>query len=374
MSASKKFRDRLPRIRKNKVSRRKKAGEAPGTLHHVGEKLVDEVRITLHDYGPEHSESVEITELDQCRPYLEQPSKTWISVQGLHDLETLKSVWSYFNLHPLLQEDIVNTLQRPKAEEYDNNIFFVLRRLKYEQTEPGALESEQLSIVLGKNYVLSFQETHDPLFAPVLERLRVGGGRLRKLGPDYLAYALMDTIVDHYFGVLDLLGERMEKTEDLLIDDPAEETFNEIHTLRREAIFMRKSIWPLRDTLNSIIRDESAFIDEDIKIYLRDVNDHVVQIIDNLDNYRDMIMGMHDLYMTHASNKMNEVMKVLTIIATIFIPLTFIAGIYGMNFNPDAGPYNMPELSWYWGYPAIWAVMIVVTFGMIIYFKRKGWF
>lgn len=373
MSRKRKILKRLPHIGKRKTESSHTVGLAPGTLEYIGERRVEEVKITIHDYDDEHFESIEIDDIEECKPYLENPSKTWIRVWGLHDLEKLKSIWSYFNLHPLVQEDIVNTSQRPKVEEYEDNIFFILRMLRYTGGEQNRLDSEQISIVLGENYVLSFQESDTPHFAPVLERLKVVGSRLRRYGPDYLTYALIDTVVDYYFKVLIELGERMEIIEEELLENPTDDTFQKIHLVRREAIFFRKSVWPLRDVINSVIRDESRFIDESIKVYLRDVYDHMVQIIDNIENYRDMIMGMHDMYMSQVSNKMNEVMKVLTIIATIFIPITFIAGVYGMNFDPAASPYNMPELSWYWGYPAAWASMILVAAIMIFYFKRKDW-
>ncbi len=373
MADKKKFLNRLPKIGGHRSEQTPKAGSAPGTLEHIGRQRVEEVKITIHDYDEDYVKTIEITDIEECRPYLENPSKTWINVQGLHDVEKLKSIWSYFNLHPLVQEDILNTSQRPKVEEYEDNVFIVIRMLQYSQQDAGVLESEQVSIVLGENYVISFQESEIPHFAPVLERLKVVGTRLRRFGPDYLTYALIDNVVDYYFGVLNELGDHLENVEEQLIEDPTDETFHRIHKLRREAIFFRKSVWPLRDTINTIIRDDSPFIHEPIKVYMRDVYDHMVQIIDNIDNYRDMIMGMHDMYMSQISNKMNEVMKVLTIIATIFIPLTFIAGIYGMNFDPAASPYNMPELGWYWGYPAAMGIMAVVTLGMVYYFKRKDW-
>ena len=355
-----------------RIKSNKKPGSSPGTIQHVGEQRVEQVRITVFDYDESHLDEIPIVNVEESRPYLENPSKTWLNVSGLHDVEKLKSIWSYFDLHPLIQEDIVNTTQRPKAEQYENNTYFVLRMLSFSE-ENRHLDVEQVSIVLGKNYVLSFQESDKPYFQPVLDRLKSGGIRLRRHGVDYLAYALIDTIVDHYFKVLEQLGDRIESLEDELLGEAGPETFQQIHHLRHDLIFFRKSVWPLRDTLNSTIRDDSPFIRDETKIFLRDVYDHMVQIIDNIENYREMIMGMHDIYMNHISNRMNEVMKVLTIIATIFIPLTFIAGIYGMNFNPDASPYNMPELSWYWGYPAAILIMTAIAVVMIFYFKRKGW-
>ena len=352
--------------------RHKKPGAPPGTIEHIGEKRVAKISIVVHDYDQQHAEDVSLKSIEDCKPYLEDPSKTWIEVQGLHEVEKLKSIWSYFDLHPLIQEDIVNTSQRPKVEQYENCIFIVMRMLYY-SPEEQAINSEQISIILGDNFLLSFQETDKPFFKPVIDRLNISKSRMRTHGTDYLAYALMDTVADHYFTLLDIIGEQLESIEDKLFDDPDEETFQKIHLLRKKIVFARKSIWPTRDMLNSLIRDDSEFIEESTKIYVRDVYDHVIQIIDNVENYRDMIMGMHDMYMSHVSNKMNEVMKVLTIIATIFIPLTFIAGLYGMNFNPEASPYNMPELNWYYGYPAFWGLMIVVAIIMVIYFKKKDW-
>lgn len=363
----------LPRFKSRRIHSAKDPGTAPGTVQHVGEQRVEEVRITIHDYDTDHVEEIPIDDIEEARPYLENPSKTWIKVYGLHDVEKLKTIWSYFDLHPLIQEDIVSTQQRPKAEQYDNCIFFVLRALHLSGTGEESLDTEQISIVLGDRFVLSFQETDKPYFNPLLDRLKIPGARIRQRGPDYLAYTMIDTVVDHYFKVLETLGDLTESLEETLIEDPSEETFRHIHQLRRTLSYFRKTVWPLRDLLNSTIRDDSPHIREETNIYLRDVYDHVVQIIDNVESYRDIIMGMHDMYMSHVSNRMNEVMKVLTIIATIFIPLTFIAGLYGMNFDPGASPWNMPELGWYWGYPASLLAMAVVAAVMIYYFKRKEW-
>ncbi len=372
MSPKKRLKRILPHIRRNSTGKAKKPGSAPGTIQHIGRRQVEDIKITVYDFDEHHADEIHIDNIEECKPYLDSPSKTWVNVCGLHDVEKLTSVWSYFDLHPLIREDIVHTSQRPKMEHYSNNIFFVLRMLHYAGEEQG-LEAEQVSIVLGKNYVLSFQESDKPYFEPVIKRLKVDQSRMRKLGPDYLTYALIDVIVDYYFKVLEVLEEYMEDTENKLMQNPDNNTLRQVHVLRREIVFFRKTVWPLRDTINSTIRDESPFIDETTNIYLRDVYDHVVQIIDNIENYRDMIMSMHDTYMSHISNKMNEIMKVLTIIATIFIPLTFIAGIYGMNFDPEASPYNMPELKWYWGYPTIVLLMLILAICMVIYFKKREW-
>lgn len=346
--------------------RSKKPGEAPGTLHFTGEQRVDQVKVSLYDYDSEQLSEHDLTQIDASKPYLDSPSKTWINVAGLHNVDKLKEIWNYFELHPLIQEDIISTNQRAKIEEYPNHMFFVLRMMVVNEST-GQLNVEQVSIVLSKNSVLSFQESDYPIFEPVLHRLRNGAPRLRSHGPDYLAYALIDTIVDYYFKVLEHFGDEIEALEDKILEGFDESIPEQVHALRRKLIYFRKSVWPLRDSLNSLIRDESHLIQDDNKIYYRDVYDHLVQINDGIENYRDMIIGMLDMHMSQVSNRMNEVMKVLTIIATIFIPLTFIAGVYGMNFE------KMPELHWDWGYPAVWGVMILTTLGMVIYFRKKKW-
>lgn len=344
----------------------KKPGQAPGTLHFTGEKRIENVQMNLCDYDVHQLGEFDISDIEESKPYLESPSKTWINVLGLHDVEKLKEIWGYFGLHPLIQEDILNTNQRAKIEEYPDQVFFVLRMMSILE-ETGELNVEQVSIVLSEDSVLSFQEDDFPIFEPVLHRLRNNAPRLRKEGPDYLAYALLDTVVDHYFKVMERLGDEIEVLEEHILTNVDDDIPEQIHALRRKVLYFRKAIWPLRDSLNNLLREESPLINEDNKIYFRDVHDHLVQIIDGIENYRDMIIGMLDMYMSQVSNKMNEVMKVLTIIATIFIPLTFLAGIYGMNFE------YMPELSVKWAYPAVWVVMIITTIFMLIYFRKKKW-
>lgn len=370
MATKKRLKKVLPALRQ--FGKTKKPGSAPGTVLHIGKRHLDEIKITVHDYDDDHLQEIDIDQIQKVQPYLDGPSRTWIKVCGLHDVEKLKSIWNFFELHPLIQEDIVNTSQRPKVEIYENCIFFVLRMLNYSEEEQS-LQAEQISIVLGRNYVMSFQETDHDYFKPILDRLSVESSRIRTNKTDYLTYALIDAVVDHYFSIIEHIADEIESIEDKLLENPEDQLLREIHKLRREVIFFRKSIWPLRDAINSTIRDESKFIAESTKIYLRDVYDHMIQVIDNIENYRDMIIGLHDMYMSNISNRMNEIMKVLTIIATIFIPLTFIAGIYGMNFNTEISPYNLPELNWYWGYPAAMAVMLGIAIAMVFYFKRKDW-
>jgi magnesium transporter len=353
---------------------RKAPGQAPGTLQHTGIRRMAKVLMTVHDYSETQYDAIPITEIETSAPYLTDSTKTWIQVQGLHDIEQLKKVWDYFELHPLIQEDIVSITQRPKVEFYGDVVFIVLRMIAAGKRElDEGFRTEQISLVVGRNFVLSFQESDDPIFDPVIKRLALDNTRLRKLGIDYLAYALVDNVVDHYFAALDAIGETIESVEEVVIDSPKQENLQTIHGLRRDLIYFRKSVWSLRDGINSLLRDEMPLFSGEVKIFMRDVYDHVVQVIDSIENQREMVFSLYDMYMSSLSNRMNEVMKVLTIIATIFIPLTFIAGIYGMNFNPVAGKWSMPELNWAWGYPASLGVMVVVAFVMIFFFKRKDW-
>ena len=278
-----------------------------------------------------------------------------------------KQLGERFGLHPLVVEDILNTDQRPKLEDYGEYLFVVLKSLYHSKIESDEPEIEQISLVLGPNYVLSFQERAGDEFEPVRERIRSDKGRVRKMGADYLAYSLIDLIVDTYFIVLEKLGERMEILEEELVLNPTTETLQAIHQLKREMVFLRKSTWPLREVIGALERGESPLIQDSTSIYLRDVYDHTIQVIDAVETYRDILSGMLDIYLSSISNRMNEVMKVLTIIATVFIPLTFIAGVYGMNFQ------HMPELAWPWAYPLVWAVMITIAAVMVVYFQRKRW-
>lgn len=354
---------------------KKPPGQKPGTAVYTGVQKLDEVKITVHDFDENHYDVIPITKIEKSEPFLQSDSKTWIQIQGLHDVEKLRSVWDYFELHPLIQEDIVNMSQRPKIEEYEDSVFFVMRMITHrnQNGQTQDLQTEQISIVLGEKYVLSFQDSDDPVFDPIINRLEMENTRLRKFGSDYLAYALVDTIVDHYYQALDMISHSIEDLEELVIEDPQERQLQKIHGMRRELVHFRKSVWSLRDGLNSLIRDESPLISSDVKVFIRDVYDHLIQVIDSIETSREMVFGLYDMYMSGLSNRMNEVMKVLTIIATIFMPLTFVAGIYGMNFNPEASPLNMPELNFYYGYPAAWIVMIILAIIMAFYFRRKGW-
>lgn len=353
---------------KKKISKKRssKAGLPPGTLVHVGEKKVESVRITFIDYDDQNFQEKQITNIEECLKLKNTPTVSWINIDGLHDIELLEKLGNGFDLHLLILEDILSTGQRPKFEDYEKHIFIVLKMLSFND-ENQSVETEQVSLILGPNYVISFQERIGDVFEPIRERIRNSKGRIRKMGPDYLAYSLLDAIVDNYFVILEKLGEKIESMEEDVIGNPTERTVHQIHLLKREMIFLRKSIWPLRELIRGLQTSETSLINEATDIYMRDVYDHTIQIIDTIESYRDMVSGLLDIYLSSLSNKMNAVMKVLTIIATLFIPLTFVAGIYGMNFE------YMPELKLKWGYGAVWLVMIVIAAIMLFYFRRKKW-
>ncbi len=349
-----------------------KAGLPPGTLVHIGERKAESVRITVIDYDEKRLEEKQVAAVEECFPFKSTPTVTWVNIDGIHDVEIIEKIGREFDLHPLILEDILNTSQRPKMEDLETYIFVVLRMLSFDDKK-GRVESEQVSVILGRNFVISFQERVGDVFEIIRERIRSAKGRIRKGGADYLAYTLLDAIIDSYFGILEKFGERIEGMEEELVKNPTEKTLGQIHSMKREMINLRKGVWPLREVVGGLERSESDLIAESTGVFLRDAYDHTIQVIDAVETLRDMVAGMLDIYLSSVSNRMNEVMKVLTIIATIFIPLTFIAGIYGMNFNPEKSPWNMPELNWYWGYPAIIVVMLLVTGGMVIYFGRKKW-
>ena len=347
-------------------SHAKKPGLPPGTLVYMGEKKIEKVRIRYIDYDEQELREKEVAKTEECFPFKATPTVSWINIDGLHEVEIIEKLGKQFEFHPLVLEDVLNTEQRPKYEDFDRYIFIILKMLYYHE-EIQAIESEQISFILGENFLITFQERVGDVFEPIRERIRNAKGRIRKMGPDYLAYALIDAIVDSYFSILEKVGEKIELMEEDLVSDPTEKTLQQIHTMKREMILLRKSVWPLREVISGVQRSESSVIRESTEIYLRDVYDHTIQIIDTIESFRDMVSGMLDIYMSSISNKMNAVMKVLTIIATIFIPLTFVAGIYGMNFE------HMPELKWKWAYAGVWVIMLTITVIMLTYFRRKKW-
>jgi magnesium transporter len=343
-----------------------KIGLPPGTPVYVGDREDEEVKISVLDYDESQFQEMDVKDVEECFPFKETSTVTWINMDGIHKIENIEQIGKHFGIHSLVQEDIVHTEQRPKVEEFEDHIYIVLKMIAYDEENKRTL-AEQVSLILGPNYVISFQERQGDIFDSIRERIRNLKGRIRKMGADYLAYSLLDTVVDHYFLVLERFGERIIELEDELVSNPSPEDLQEIHRLKREMIFLRKSVWPLREVISNLGKTESSLIAQSTQIYLRDVYDHTIQIIDTVETYRDMLSGMHDTYLSSISNRMNEIMKVLTIIATIFIPLTFIAGIYGMNFE------FMPELGWRWAYFAVWGVILGVALIMIFYFRRKKW-
>ncbi len=353
----------MPRINHR---RSRKAGLPPGSLIHIGDKKAERTKITIIDYDAETFQERESKSIDECCALKDTSTITWINVDGVHDSQLISELGTRFGVHPLILEDIMTTAQRPKMEDMGDYIYIVVRMLDLVKKKEE-VRSEQVSLILGPNFVISFQESEGDVFDAVRSRLRTGKGRVRKMGPDYLAYALIDAIVDNYFVVLEKLGENVEDTEEELVGNPDRDTLHKIHTLKREMIYLRKSVWPLREVISGLERTESDLIKETTGIFLRDVYDHTIQVIDTVETYRDMLSGMLDIYLSSLSNRMNEVMKVLTIIATVFIPLTFLAGIYGMNFK------FMPELEWRWGYFLVLGVMLAVGIFMVILFKRKRW-
>ena len=342
------------------------AGLPPGSLVHVGERKSPQPEITIADYDAQHYTERVAESIDECRPFRDTPTVTWINVAGIHDIEALRTLAECYHIHPLVMEDILNTHERPKFEEFENYLFIVVKMLGYEAATKEVV-AEQVSLIVGPNVVISFEEAPRDAFDAVRARIRNEKGRIRSSGADYLAYCLLDTVVDNYFGVLEGMAAEIEEVEDQLVADPSRDMLQRVHGLKRELIFLRKSVWPLREVLAVLERADSSLIRESTVIYLRDVYDHTIQIVDTIESLRDIVSGMHDTYLSSVSNRLNEVMKVLTIWATIFIPLTFLAGVYGMNFK------FFPELGWKWGYAGFWAIIVTVSGFMLLHFRKKKW-
>ncbi|HET6676294.1 MAG TPA: magnesium/cobalt transporter CorA [Nitrospiraceae bacterium] len=345
--------------------RSRKAGLPPGTLVHIGEKKSETVKITVFDYDDSHFQERQVAKAEDV-PIAPEPCVTWVDVGGVHKIEILESFGKLFGLHSLILEDIANTDQRPKLDDYGSYGYVVLKMV-YEGERRGDIMVEQVSLVYGDNFLLSFQENGGDVFQAVKDHLRSGKGRLRHAGSDYLLYALIDSIVDRYFVVLETVGERIEALQDLVVANPQPETLREIHALKRQLLFLRRSVWPLRDVINNLSRAEGRFFEGSTKVFFRDVYDHLVQIVDTVESLREMVSSMLEIYLSSVSYRLNAVMKVLTIITTIFMPLSFIASIYGMNFE------HMPELKSSWGYPAVLGIMGVIGTAMLAFFKRKNW-
>ena len=343
-----------------------KAGQLPGTLIHTGRKYVHEPIVTIIDFNQHEFNEQKTVSWEDCTPSERTDIVRWIHVQGVNDIALIQKIGTNFNIHPLILEDIVNTQQRPKIELLLESIYVILRSYEY-STEDSSLDSEQLSFILGNHYLISFQESDKPLFEQVKTRISNNLGRFRKGGSDYLTYSLFDMITDNYFVILDELSERIEALEDEVAENPTNETLQEIHNLKRNIITLRRNIWPIRDITGKLLRESSFLIESSTQIYLRDLNDHAIQINDLLETYREILTGIMDIYLSKVSNKMNEVMKVLTVISTIFIPLTLLASIYGMNFKV------MPELDIPWSYPLLLLAMLFLGIALTLYFRQKRW-
>lgn len=344
--------------------RSRKTGLPPGTLVHIGETKRDKVTIAAFNYAGARCDERQDLPPDALAPPTDE-SVTWVDVGGVHKMDILESFGKQFQLHPLLLEDIANTDQRPKLDDYDTYFFVVMKMLSLNERQDVLVE--QVSLVLGRNFVLSFQENGTDVFHSVRERLRAGKGRLRHAKADYLLYALVDAIVDQYFAVLEATGEKIEALQQVVVADPKPETLRDIHELKRQLLFLRRAVWPLRDVMNNLARSECPFLEQSTKVFFRDVYDHVVQIIDTIETLREMVSASLDIYLSSVSYRLNTVMRVLTVITTIFMPLSFIASIYGMNFD------HMPELKSEWGYPIVLGVMAVVGAGMLLLFRKKRW-
>jgi magnesium transporter len=341
-------------------------GAPPGTLVYDREKRVENVSIHVMDYDPEACHVRAPRTVEETYPLRDSKTVSWIDVEGLHDTAMLAQFGTHFGLHPLVLEDILNTHQRAKLEEYEDYLYIVARMLMAKGDE-GELHSEQVSIILGKRFLITFQEIPGDAFDPVRRRVEAGQGRSRKLGPDYLVYALLDAIVDNYFVLLQKVAERIEAVEQSIAENAKREDLAQIHQLRRELVYLRRNVWPLRDVVSGLYRSESALISDETRVYLRDLSDHVAHVLESIENFRDVLASLQDLYVSALSNRTNEVIRVLTVISTIFVPLTFLAGVYGMNFQ------HFPELTWRWGYLYFWAVSVAVVIGLLGLLRRRGW-
>ena len=348
--------------------RHRKIGVSPGTLIHLGEQKLDQALIDTLEYNTEQvwERQFDVATVEQSCRLRPEAKVSWINLVGLHQIGCLETLGRCFNLHPLVMEDILNTEHRPKLEEFEDHLFIVVKMLQFDDAS-NEIRTEQVSLILGRNYVLTFQEREGDVFEGVRERIRNGKGRLRDHGADYLAYILLDALVDNYFLILEKLGDQIEELEDQLIHRPTPATMQTIHHFKREMILLRKAIWPLREVISGLQRQQGGLISDATGAFLRDLYDHSIQILDTVETLRDILAGLLDLYLSSLSHRMNEIMKVLTLIATIFIPLTFIVGVYGMNFD------NMPELHWKYGYFGLWGVMLVIGLLLLWFFRRKHW-
>lgn len=344
----------------------KEVGAAPGTLVHIGKRYHDESFYSYIEYGEDYYKEENTSDIESCLKKIKEDTCKWINVNGLSNVDGIEKIGKAFSLHSLLLEDVLNTGGRAKLDDYDDCIFLILKMVYIDKR--NEIKAEQISFVLKENNVITFQEFKEDIFLNVIERIKAGRRNIRRTGSGYLLYALIDAVVDSYFSVIENLSDKIDALEDKLMENPGKEVLNEIYKIKKEILFIRNSIWPVREALSSLVRCESDMLGENVVLYLRDVYDHSIQVIDTLETYQDIMSNMLDTYLSSISNKTNDVMKILTIFSTTFIPLTFLAGIYGMNFN------NIPELSWKYGYMGFWIISIIIIVSMLLYFKRKKWF
>jgi magnesium transporter len=350
--------------RENMSPKNKKVGDPPGTVAYTGDVISDRIKISLIQYNEQEYIEHDFYDLSECLSQVKKNGVTWINVNGVHKTEVIEKIGKLYDIHPLTLEDIVHIDQRPKFEDYDNYVVAIMKMISFDTK----VNAEQLSIILLDNTVISFQEPQGgDVFDIIRARLRQAKGRIRKCGADYLAYALMDAVVDYYFHAVERIGDIVEEIEEEIITNSDKKSLLQLHGLKREMIYLRKQVWPMRDMISNMVRSETKLIKPSTDIYLRDLQDHVTRIIDTVETYRDLLSGIMDIYLSTNANKMNEVMKVLTIISTLFIPGTFIAGVYGMNFD------YMPELHSPVGYAVVWVVMLAIMIGLLIFFRKKKW-
>lgn len=343
-----------------------RAGLPPGSLIGAPDDQREPAEVDVFVYNERRFIEKNVRDAGELKELLSEDGVLWVNVNGAHDARVLEWIGGLFGIHPLVLEDVMNTSQRPKCDDLESYAFAVVKMIGWDESG-GRTDSEQVSLILGGKYVISFQERRGDVFDRIRDRIRHGKGRVRTMNADYLAYCLLDAVVDGYFGVLENVGEKIEELENKIVTQPDNADAAKIHALKRELIYLRRAVWPLREVIGRLTRGETRTVRKDVRIYYRDLYDHTIQAIDTLESFRDMVLGLLDTYLSSMSNRMNEIMKVLTIIATIFIPLTFIVGVYGMNFK------YMPELEYELAYPAVWAVMIVATLGMLLFFRRKKW-
>jgi len=350
----------------------RKLGLKPGSVVYVGRERVEDVHIDIIDYSETKLSEKRVSSVEECFPFKESATLTWINVDGIHNAGLIEKLGEHFGMHPLVLEDIVNTGHRPKLEDASDHIFIVMKML-YSDAEHNGIKAEQVSVLFGRNWVITLQETGEDVFDTVRQRIKKTVPRIRLMTADYLAYALLDAVVDHYFIVLEQLGEEIELLDEAVSEHPQPEHLGEIRELKKKLLLVRKAVWPLREVIGGFERSESALIQDSTGPYIRDLYEHVIQVIDTAETYRDMVAGLLDLYHTGVSNRMNDIMKVLTIFATIFIPLGFLAGVYGMNFDTSSSPFNLPELGFRFGYPLFWGIVVLVAGGLLWFFRRKKW-